>query len=40
MRGAWIEIISADGVLSAIQSLPMRGAWIEMHGINAGDNVV
>ena len=30
MRGAWIEIILTDAYVANTESLPMRGAWIEM----------
>ena len=30
MRGAWIEIILTFAGLDALQSLPVRGAWIEI----------
>ena len=30
MRGAWVEIITAQPINEVLQSLPVRGAWVEM----------
>ena len=36
MRGAWIEIQSAESAAELQMSLPVRGAWIEIEVIGAG----
>ena len=33
MRGAWIEITCFARLRASIWSLPVRGAWIEIHTV-------
>ena len=31
MRGAWVEITASTTAALTLLSLPVRGAWVEMH---------